>query len=648
MPWRTAPAWPDSPPPATLTVMSKLSTWSVSTSGCLAIMIEVWRPKNSAMSRPLTVILPLPFFRNTRATLDLRRPVPLFHSPIIRGSLDFQRLGLLGAVRMLGAAVHLQLLDHRVAERALGQHALDGLLERTARVARLQVAKARGADATRIAGVAVVHLVQLFRAGDAELGGIDDDDEVAGVDVRRVNGLVLAAQTESNFAGYSSEDLVGRVNHKPLVHHVSGFRAEGLGHEFSLAKRVWRALFCGRNSSGGNLLGSRLETSPRSHGCAAKPAIIRKINGLRPVPQPRASPQRASGGRSRRPGCYHRPMFSYRHAFHAGNHADVLKHMVLIAVLRHLTLKETALTVVDTHAGAGLYRLDGDYATHSGEAGAGVLRLFAQLRAATPDSAQNPAQAGESSSYVAINSIVSADATVAGPRGRAPIASALRDYLELVAGFNPDGRLRVYPGSPFVIQRLLRAEVRDRLKLFELHPTDARALAGNIAQLDAGRMVSALAQDGFEALRGLLPPPSRRALVLIDPSYEIKSDYARVAACVQDGLKRFATGSYLVWYPLIPRPEAHDLPRRLRTLANHAGRPWLDAQLAIGQDEARRAAADPAGPPRRPGLTASGVFVINPPHTLRASIEAALPQLLQLLGRGRGQRWAVTVSPSNA
>src|SRR5574337_129141 len=123
-------------------------------------------------------------------------------------------------------------------------------------------------------------------------------------------------------------------------------------------------------------------------------------------------------------------MFSYRHAFHAGNHADVLKHMVLIAVLRHLTLKETALTVVDTHAGAGLYRLDGDYATHSGEAWTGVLRLFAQLRAVPQDSAGNPAQAHEPGSHGAIDSIVSADATVTGPGGRTPIAPVLRDYLE--------------------------------------------------------------------------------------------------------------------------------------------------------------------------------------------------------------------------
>src|SRR4051812_20666215 len=165
MPWRTAPAWPDSPPPCTLHWMSNASALPVSTRGCLAIMIEVWRPKNSAMSLPLIVILPEPFFRNTRATLLLRRPVPLFHSPIIRGSSDFQRLGLLGAVRMLGAAVHLQLLDHGVAQRALGQHALDGLLERAAGVLGLHFPEGLLADAAGVAGVPVVDLVGLLAAG---------------------------------------------------------------------------------------------------------------------------------------------------------------------------------------------------------------------------------------------------------------------------------------------------------------------------------------------------------------------------------------------------------------------------------------------------------------------------------------------------
>jgi 23S rRNA (adenine2030-N6)-methyltransferase len=302
-------------------------------------------------------------------------------------------------------------------------------------------------------------------------------------------------------------------------------------------------------------------------------------------------------------------MFSYRHAFHAGNHADVLKHTVLLATLRHLMLKPAGLQLVDTHAGAGLYRLDGDYAATGGEAADGVVKLMAALR---------PAQG-------------------AG----APSAHAVDDYLDQVAAFNPSGQLRVYPGSPFLMHALMRAEARDRLKLFELHPTDGRTLSGNIAQLEAGRAVQLLREDGFEGLRPLLPPPpgaggSRRGLVLIDPSYEIKSDYAKVSACIQDALKRFPTGCYLVWYPVIPRAEAHDLPRRLRTLSQQAQRPWLHATLAIGQDPAREAAG------ARPGLTASGVFVINPPHTLAPQLQAALPVLLNVLGRGRGQSQALT------
>jgi 23S rRNA (adenine2030-N6)-methyltransferase len=296
-------------------------------------------------------------------------------------------------------------------------------------------------------------------------------------------------------------------------------------------------------------------------------------------------------------------MFSYRHAFHAGNHADVLKHTVVIATLRHLMQKEAGLTLIDTHAGAGLYRLDGDYSETGAEAKDGIVKLMGALRPA-----QGPAAAS---------------------------VPALDDYLDLIASFNPSGSLRVYPGSPFVMQHLMRTDARDRLKLFELHPTDSKTLDANIAQLNAGRQIAVARQDGFEGLRPLLPPPpsasgSRRALVLIDPSYEIKSDYGKVAACIQESIKRFPTGVYLIWYPVIPRTEAHDLPKRLRTLANQAQKPWLHTTLAIGQDPAR-------GTSERQGLTASGMFVINPPHTLKATLQAALPVLLQTLGRGRGK-----------
>jgi 23S rRNA (adenine2030-N6)-methyltransferase len=298
-------------------------------------------------------------------------------------------------------------------------------------------------------------------------------------------------------------------------------------------------------------------------------------------------------------------MFSYRHAFHAGSHADVLKHMMLIAILRHLTQKDAALVVVDTHAGAGLYRLDSDFADTSGEAATGVVKLFAALA---------PANAAD----MAIKDV----------------APLIQDYLETVAAFNPGGQLKVYPGSPFIMQRLLRQEARDKLKLFELHPTDSKVLAANIAQLEAGRQVAVAREDGFEGVKAFLPPPSRRGLVLIDPSYEIKSDYQKVSTCLQDALKRFATGTYAIWYPIIPRAEAHELPRRLKTLATQAARPWLHATLAIGQDVHRNI---PGEPEQGQGLTASGMFVINPPHSLKAGLAAALPQLLQALGRGRGQ-----------
>ena len=312
-------------------------------------------------------------------------------------------------------------------------------------------------------------------------------------------------------------------------------------------------------------------------------------------------------------------MFSYRHGFHAGNHADVLKHLCLIATVRYLMRKEAPLLMVDTHAGAGVYRLDGDYAQTSGEADAGVQRLAEAFSTCF----EPAAQAGQA------------------PAAANSIANGLHDYLTLVTRFNARMPWRTYPGSPFVLQHLMdepvRAAVHDRLKLFELHPSDAQALAGNIEQLGAGRRVAVAPEDGFAGLKALLPPPaapggSRRALVLIDPSYEIKSDYGKVAVAMQDALKRFPTGVYLVWYPIIARPEAHDLPRRLKTLAQQAGRGWLNATLHIG------AALDDTG-----GLTASGMFVINPPHTLKATLDEALPQVLGVLseGRGRGAAWSV-------
>lgn len=312
---------------------------------------------------------------------------------------------------------------------------------------------------------------------------------------------------------------------------------------------------------------------------------------------------------------YDRTMFSYRHAFHAGNHADVLKHTTLIAILRHLTQKEAPLAVFDTHAGAGLYRLDGDYAKTSGEAAQGFLRLAnPESGASAPDTlATKGGGSGRS-----------------GGPGVAALAPLLQDYLDLVLGFNAKGRRSVYPGSPFIIQRLLRE--RDKLKLFELHPTDAKTLSANVAQLEAGRQVTVLREDGFEALRKFLPPPQRRALVLCDPSYEVKTDYQRVSATIGDALARFATATYAIWYPIIPQPAAHDLPRKLKTLATKAGKPWLMASLSV---KSSKVLVDATGLHVRPGLPASGMFVINPPHTLHAALQLALAQMVAMLGQDR-------------
>ncbi len=314
-------------------------------------------------------------------------------------------------------------------------------------------------------------------------------------------------------------------------------------------------------------------------------------------------------------------MFSYRHAFHAGNHADVLKHTVLLAILRYLLQKDTALTVFDTHAGAGLYRLDGEYAATSGEAGQGFLRLVSSLN--TPLAPVSQAQA-------ATKKVAGSKITVD------TLAPALKDYLDLVASFNNKGSHKVYPGSPFIIQRLLGE--RDKLKVFEIHPTDAKTLAANIAQLEAGRQVAVLREDGFEGIKKFLPPPARRALVLSDPSYEIKTDYTRVVAMVADALTRFATGTYAVWYPIIPRPEAHDVPRKLKTLATKAGKPWLNATLTV---KSSKLTSDEEGEIIRPGLPASGMFIINPPHTLKAALQLALPQLVELLGQDQHAAFTV-------
>ncbi|MDX9698973.1 MAG: 23S rRNA (adenine(2030)-N(6))-methyltransferase RlmJ [Rhodocyclaceae bacterium] len=267
-------------------------------------------------------------------------------------------------------------------------------------------------------------------------------------------------------------------------------------------------------------------------------------------------------------------MLSYRHAFHAGNHADVLKHCVLTEVLRYYCRKDKPWWYIDTHAGAGCYSLGDERADKTGEYLAGIGRLW-----------QNPT-----------------------------LPDALKPYLEAVAQFNPHGRLGFYPGSPALAMTLLREQ--DRMRLFELHPADHELLSRTFER-DQDR-VQVRRSDGFASLRALLPPPTRRAVVLIDPPYEVKDDYRQVVKVVEEAMRRFPGGTYIVWYPMLARPEARQLPERLAQLKPGS---WLQVRLAV-----RQPSADGVG------MFGSGLYIVNPPWVLPQMLESVMPWLVATLG----------------
>jgi 23S rRNA (adenine2030-N6)-methyltransferase len=202
----------------------------------------------------------------------------------------------------------------------------------------------------------------------------------------------------------------------------------------------------------------------------------------------------------------------------------------------------------------------------------------------------------------------------------------------------------------------LGASVQDKLHLFELNPKDARLLQSNVEGLLPRNALHIKDSDGFTALKALLPPPSRRALVLIDPSYELKTDYGQVASVVEDALVRFATGCYAIWYPIVGRQEAHDLPRRMKRVCAAAGKDWLHATFNIGTgDDAYT--PDPklsrtatgryvpvAANKVHTGLRESGMFIINPPFVLAEQLQAALPQLKEALGQGTSAGYLLEAS----
>jgi 23S rRNA (adenine2030-N6)-methyltransferase len=271
---------------------------------------------------------------------------------------------------------------------------------------------------------------------------------------------------------------------------------------------------------------------------------------------------------------------NYRHAFHAGNFADVVKHAILVRILVHLREKPAPFRVIDLHAGAGLYDLTSEEPLRTGEWRDGIGRLFtAELR----------------------------------PRELRPEAAALlAPYLAVVRALNPGGVLRHYPGSPLIVAELLRAN--DRLVACELEPGAAAALG---RRLHAIRQAKAVAIDGWVALNAYIPPSERRGLVLLDPSFEAADEFPRLAAALISAWRKWRTGIYMAWYPIKSRNSPDALAR---TLARSGIEKALRLEIAIGP-----LAADGR-------LAGCGLVVINPPWRLAEEAEVVLVALTGLFG----------------
>lgn len=280
---------------------------------------------------------------------------------------------------------------------------------------------------------------------------------------------------------------------------------------------------------------------------------------------------------------------NYRHAFHAGNFADVMKHAVLAMIVEHLRAKSTPFCVLDTHAGVGRYDLASEPAQRTREYEDGIARLF----------------------------------------GQAPPHPALAPYLDALASLNPDGALRWYPGSPTLVRARMRPQ--DRLVLSELHPEDARALKREFA---GDAQVAVHHMDAYHALKAHLPPKEKRGLVLIDPPFEDPEEFARIVAGLARAHRRWPTGIYAVWYPIKERPAVW----RFEEAMAEAGIPKiLIAELTIHAEDTHLR------------LNGCGMAIVNPPWKLDETLAEVLPSLHDALpGTGGGSRvaWLVAEAPS--
>lgn len=264
-------------------------------------------------------------------------------------------------------------------------------------------------------------------------------------------------------------------------------------------------------------------------------------------------------------------MLSYRHSYHAGNHADVLKHIVLTLCINSLKEKDKAFLYLDTHSGAGRYLLQSEHAEKTGEYLSGINLIWQQNDVPAP----------------------------------------IESYLSLLKRYNPFETLKYYPGSPLIAKQLLREQ--DKLNLTELHSTDYPLLRQEFSK---DKRAKVLKEDGFAQLKSKLPPESRRGIVLIDPSYEIKEDYLKIPAALIEAYKRFATGIYLIWYPVVSRTQTQ---RMINAIVDSGIKRISQYELAIKPDNNQK------------GMTASGMIVINPPWKLHEQMNTILPWLKGVL-----------------
>lgn len=266
-------------------------------------------------------------------------------------------------------------------------------------------------------------------------------------------------------------------------------------------------------------------------------------------------------------------MLSYRHAFHAGNFADVLKHSVLTLVLEYMTRKDKGFYYIDSHSGAGMYSLEDEYAQKTGEFKDGIAKL--------------------------INNI--------------DLPESLEPYIELVKSLNCHNDLSLYPGSPSVAKYFDRRQ--DSAHLFELHPTDISLLTEYCHRWNKCHVKQS---DGYQGILGLVPPPSRRGVVLIDPPYELKEDYPKAVKTIIKAYKKFATGTYILWYPVVKRE-----------LINKMQSTFTDSEVKNVLQVEYRQSTDTD----EYGMTGTGLFVVNPPWQLKTQLEEILPYMKGKLGQ---------------